>query len=91
MESSIVHMVNANFLCRAASVDEIIGLRHSVLILGTSRTSPVFDGDEDPDTQGILAGCGEEVGHRRRRVERAGSEARDEDGRSRAPLHGVGV
>jgi len=44
-------MVNANFSCRAASVDEIIGLRHSVLILGTSRTSPVFDGDEDPDTR----------------------------------------
>lgn len=35
---------------RAASVDEIIQLRHDVLIVGTNRTSPKFDGDKDEST-----------------------------------------
>jgi GNAT superfamily N-acetyltransferase len=36
--------------CRVARLDEIIALRAEVLIAGTGRDSPYFDGDEAPDT-----------------------------------------
>jgi predicted GNAT family N-acyltransferase len=39
------------FSCRAAGVDEILALRHAVLIVGTTRTSAVFDGDTDVTTR----------------------------------------
>lgn len=35
---------------RRASIEEIIQLRHDLLIVGTDRTSPYFDGDHDPTT-----------------------------------------
>lgn len=35
---------------RRAEIGEIIQLRHDVLIIGTNRTSPNFDGDQDPST-----------------------------------------
>jgi predicted GNAT family N-acyltransferase len=35
---------------RRANIGEIIQLRHDVLIIGTNRTSPDFDGDLDPTT-----------------------------------------
>lgn len=36
--------------CREAMLWEILGLRFDALILGTNRTSPVFPGDDDPQT-----------------------------------------
>lgn len=35
---------------RRAIIDEIIQLRYDVLIVGTNRTSPEFDGDLEPTT-----------------------------------------
>jgi len=50
--------------CRAARLEEIIGLRQEVLIKGTDRVSPEFPGDRDPTTlhfgafhQGRAVGC----------------------------------
>ena len=36
--------------CRCAEIDEIIGLRHDVLIVGTNRSTPEFEGDFDSTT-----------------------------------------
>ncbi len=50
---------------RRAAVDEILPLRHAVLIAGTDRTTPHFDGDDATDTfhlgaftiDGACVGC----------------------------------
>jgi len=49
---------------RTAAIDEIIDLRHDVLIVGTNRTTSEFEGDHDKETlhfgafiQGSVVGC----------------------------------
>lgn len=39
------------WVCRQAILEEIIGLRDRIIITGTDRTTPYFDGDAHPDTR----------------------------------------
>lgn len=44
-----------------AKIDEIIQLRHDILIVGTDRTSPYFDGDHDEATLHYAAYADDEL------------------------------
>lgn len=46
---------------RPANIEDIIQLRHDVLIVGTDRASPEFDGDPDESTRHFGAFINEEI------------------------------
>ena len=46
---------SARITCRSASLDEILPLRQAVIIAGTDRDSPYFDGDETESARHFAA------------------------------------
>lgn len=49
-EENTLHFRDQDVTFRCAELEQIIGLRHEVLIVGTNRTSDEFAGDHEPTT-----------------------------------------